>query len=150
MHAIRLAFIGTAWLFLACVVVQVFLAGLGVFAGGQNFALHRDFGYLFGWLTLVLLVLAIAGRLGRRWIGLSALLLVLFAFQSVFVAFRGGMPALAALHPVNALAIFWVALYVARNAQTVAVARPSSEADAPAGEPLTDGIPEGLPETSRP
>jgi mercuric ion transport protein len=142
MHAIRLAFVGTAWLFLACVVVQVFLAGLGVFAGGQNFALHRDFGYLFGWLTLVLLVLAIAGRLGRRWIGLSAVLLVLFAFQSVFIAFRGGMPALAALHAVNALAIFSVSLYLARNARTVIVARPSAEPEAPGAEVL--------PETSRP
>jgi mercuric ion transport protein len=139
MHAIRLAFIGTAWLFLACVVVQVFLAGLGVFGGAQNFALHRDFGYLFGWLTLVLLVLAIAGRLGRRWIGLSAVLLVLFAFQSVFIAFRGEMPALAALHPVNALAIFSVSLYLARNARAVVVAPPSPAPDAPVAEGLAEG-----------
>ena len=122
MHTVRIAFIGVAWLFLACVVVQVFLAGLGVFAGAQNFNLHREFGYVFGWLTLVLLLLAIVGRLGRRWIGLSALLLVLFAFQSVFVALREVLPAAAALHPVNALAIFGVALHVARRSPTAAVA----------------------------
>jgi hypothetical protein len=122
MHTVRLGFIGVAWLFLACVVVQVFLAGLGVFAGAQNFNLHREFGYVFGWLTLVLLLLAIVGRLGRRWIGLSALLLVLFAFQSVFVALREVLPAAAALHPVNALAIFGVALHVARRSPTAVVA----------------------------
>ena len=120
MHTVRLAFIGVAWLFLACVVMQVFLAGLGVFAGAQNFSLHREFGYVFGWLTLVLLLLALAGRLGRRWIGLSALILVLFAFQSVFVALRDVMPALAALHPVNALAIFGVALHIARRSRVLA------------------------------
>src|SRR5690606_23411639 len=101
--------------FLACVAIQVFLAGLGVFAGAANFATHRDFGYLFGWLTLVLLVLALAGRLGRAWINWSAVLLVLFALQSVFVAVRSSLPEVAALHPVNAIAIFWVAQHVARR-----------------------------------
>lgn len=136
MHTVRLAFIGVAWLFLACVVMQVFLAGLGVFAGAQNFSLHREFGYVFGWLTLVLLLLALAGRLGRRWIGLSALILVLFAFQSVFVALRDVMPALAALHPVNALAIFGVALHIARRSRVLADDRatrvePATEASRP-------------------
>jgi mercuric ion transport protein len=119
MHIVRLAYIGVAWLFLACVVVQVFLAGLGVFAGAHNFALHRDFGYVFGWLTLLLLLLALGGRLGRRWIGLSTLILVLFALQSVFVALREVLPAAAALHPVNALVIFGVALHVARRSRTL-------------------------------
>jgi hypothetical protein len=133
MHTIRLAYIGVAWLFLACVVVQVFLAGLGVFAGAQDFSLHREFGYVFGWLTVVLLLLALVGRLGRRWISLSALILVLFAFQSVFVALREVMPALAALHPVNALAIFGVALHLSRRSLVLANDRsatvePASEA----------------------
>jgi hypothetical protein len=124
MHIVRLAYIGVAWLFLACVVVQVFLAGLGVFAGAQNFTVHRDFGYTFGWLTLVLLLLALGGRLGKRWIGLSALILLLFAFQSVFVAFREAVPAVAALHPVNALAIFGLALHLARRSRVLADDRP--------------------------
>ena len=134
MAALRLAFVGVAWLFAACVVIQVFLAGLGVFAGASNFTLHRDFGYAFGWLTLVMLVLALAGRLGRRWIGLSALLLSLFALQSVFIAFREGLPAAAALHPVNALAIFYVAQLVARGSlslvRTPAAPSPSGRVDA--------------------
>ena len=131
MHTVRLAYIGVAWLFLACVVVQVFLAGLGVFAGAENFSLHRDFGYTFGWLTLLLLLLALGGRLGRRWIGLSALVLVLFAFQSVFVAVRDAMPAAAALHPVNALAIFAVALQIARRSRVLADDRPPAVEAAP-------------------
>lgn len=135
MHTVRLAFIGVAWLFLACVVVQVFLAGLGVFAGVHNFSLHREFGYAFGWLTLVLLLLALGGRLGRRWIGLSALILVLFALLSVFVALREVMPALAALHPVNALAIFGVALHLARRSRVLADRSASAEPATTASQP---------------
>ena len=113
MDRVRLAFAITASAFLACVVLQVFLAGLGVFAGHSNFTLHRDFGYAFGWLTLILLVLAIVGRLDRWFIGASAVLLVLFALQSIFVALRTDLPGAAALHAVNALAIFWVAARLA-------------------------------------
>ncbi|HEU5058335.1 MAG TPA: DUF6220 domain-containing protein [Kofleriaceae bacterium] len=133
MNALRLTYVGIAWLFLGCVVVQVFLAGLGVFVGPQQFELHRGFGYTFGWLTLILLVVAIAGRLGRRWIGLAALLLFLFAMQSVFVALRPGMPAVAALHPVNALAIFGVAFHLATRSR-VLVRRGATVPAAPAVE----------------
>jgi hypothetical protein len=127
----RIAFAGLAWLFLACVVAQVFLAGVAVFSD-NDFATHRQFGYLFGILTLALVLLAAAGRMGRRWIGGSALLLGLFALQSVFVALRGSSPAVAALHPVNALAIFWVAQGLARGSISLITAAmpeaPSSSA----------------------
>ena len=100
--------------FAACAVVQVFLAGLGVFNDPGAFITHREFGYLFGWLTLVGLVLAIVGRLPRRVVGMSALLLVLFALQSVFVALRTELPAVAALHPLNGFAILTFAIVTAR------------------------------------
>ena len=34
-----------SWLLVIGLLVQVFLAGMGVFAGASNFATHRDFGY---------------------------------------------------------------------------------------------------------
>ena len=40
--------------FVACAVVQVFLAGLGVFDDPRSFITHREFGYVFGWLTLII------------------------------------------------------------------------------------------------
>ena len=106
----RRAFPFIAALFSACVVIQVFLAGLGVFDDARSFLTHRDFGYTFGWLTLLMLVAAILGQMGRRFVGLSGLLLVLFALQSVFVALRADMPQVAALHPVIGFAIMLVAL----------------------------------------
>jgi hypothetical protein len=119
MSSVRFAFAAVAWLFLACVVVQFFLAGLGVFAGAENFEVHRQFGYLFSWLAVIMAVLAAVGRLGRRWIGLSVLLFVLFIMQSVFVLMRDSLPAIAALHPVNAVAIFFVAQHVARESRSL-------------------------------
>jgi len=102
--------------FVACAILQVFLAGLGVFNDPSSFITHRNFGYTFGWLTLVILVLAIVGRNGRRLIGLSALLLVLFSLQSVFVALRTDMPTVAALHPLNGFAILLVSIVLTRDA----------------------------------
>lgn len=106
-------------LFAACAVVQVFLAGLGVFDDPRSFVTHREFGYLFGWLTLVALVLALVGRQPRRIVGMSALLLLLFAFQSVFVALRADMPGLAALHPLNGFAILALAIVLTRASWAV-------------------------------
>jgi mercuric ion transport protein len=102
---VRFALPAVAALFVACVVVQVFLAGLGVFESPTAFVTHRDFGYLFGWLTLVMLVLALVGGVPRRITGAIVLLLALFALQSLLVVARTDLPALAALHPLNGFAI---------------------------------------------
>jgi hypothetical protein len=104
--------------FVACAVVQIFLAGLGVFDDPKSFVTHREFGYVFGWLTLVILVLALLGRAPRRVTGLCVLLLVLFALQSVFVALRTDLPAIAALHPLNGFAILFVGVLITRAAWT--------------------------------
>jgi hypothetical protein len=64
---------------------------------------------MFGWLTLVLLVVALVGRMPRRFVGLAVLLLVLFAFQSVLIALREDTPAVAALHPLNGFFILALA-----------------------------------------
>jgi hypothetical protein len=115
----RLALPFAAGAFVACAVVQVFLAGLGVFDDPNSFVTHREFGYTFGWLTLIILVLALVGRAPRRVIGLSVLLLVLFSFQSIFVALRTDYPAVAALHPLNGFAILAVAVVTTREAWAV-------------------------------
>ena len=123
----RAAYVWVAWIFVACCLVQVFLAGLGVFESPARFEDHRNFGYLFGLLTIVLIVLSIAGRLGRVVIGLSVLLLVQFALQSVFVVLRESAPFLAALHPVNGFLIVLVAIIAARLAAAARTREDSSE-----------------------
>jgi hypothetical protein len=103
-----------AWLFVVCCVVQVFLAGLGVFDDPGAFITHREFGYAFGWLTLVLLLLAVVGRMGRRQVSLAVLMFGLLALQSVLVALRVSYPGVAALHPLNGFALLFVAISAAR------------------------------------
>jgi len=115
----RLALPVVAAAFVACAVLQVFLAGLGVFDDPSAFVTHREFGYLFGWLTLLILVLALLGRTPRKVKGLCVLLLVLFALQSVFVALRTDLPAIAALHPLNGFAILAVGIVITRAAWAV-------------------------------
>jgi hypothetical protein len=124
----RTAYPVVAGLFVACAVIQVFLAGLGVFDDPNAFVTHRNFGYLFGWLTLVLLVIALVGRMPRRYVGLAVLILVLFSLQSVFVALREDMPAVAALHPLNGFLILGVATYTAWTSwRARAAVEPASE-----------------------
>lgn len=103
-------------IFVGCIVIQVFLAGLGVFDDPRSFVTHREFGYLIGMFTLVLLILALIARSPRRVTGLSVVLLAQFALQSVLVALRADMPVLAALHPVNGFLILLVAVVVTRVA----------------------------------
>jgi mercuric ion transport protein len=121
------------WLFAACSVIQVFLAGLGVFVGPDRFALHRDFGYTFGLLLLVVIVAAIVGRLGRRQVLYAIVLMVLFTLQSVFVAMRGSAPEIAALHPVNGVLIIGVAFFSGREAWAAWRARGRQAMLAPVG-----------------
>ena len=109
----RSAFPFVAGLFAVCAVIQVFLAGLGVFDDESAFATHRSFGYLFFWLTIVMLILALVGRMPRRYAGLSALLLLLFILQSVLVALRESMPVVAALHPLNGFLILAIGILTA-------------------------------------
>jgi mercuric ion transport protein len=119
------------WLFAACAVVQVFLAGLGVFVSPDRFAIHRDFGYTFSFLLLVVLVAAIVARLRRRQIGFAVLLMVLFALQSLFVAMRASAPEIAALHPVNGFLIIAVAFVSGREAWLAWRVRERSAAPVP-------------------
>jgi hypothetical protein len=111
--AARSAFPFVAGLFAVCAIIQVFLAGLGVFDDPASFVTHRDFGYMISLLPIVLVVLALVGGMPRRYAGLSALLFVLFIFQSVLVQARESMPAVAALHPLNGFLILAIGILLA-------------------------------------
>lgn len=115
----RIAFAAVAWSFAASTIVQIYLAGVGVFDSPSAFVTHRDFGYLIGLMTLVLVVLALLGRTGRLLIGASFLLLVLLALQSVFVLVREDAPMVAALHPLNGFLIAGVGVATAWLARTL-------------------------------
>jgi len=104
-----------AWLLVVALVVQVWLAGRGVFESPGVFTTHRDVGYVISLFPIVLLVLGFLGGMGRRVAIMAALIFALVILQSVFVAMRTSSPAIAALHPVNGFLILLVALMLARE-----------------------------------
>jgi hypothetical protein len=104
-----------AWLVVAALIVQVWLAGLSIFDPSTGFETHRDLGYTIGLVPIVLLVLGLLGGMGRRAAILAITIFVLVILQSVFVVMRESNPAIAALHPVNGFLILLVAILLARE-----------------------------------
>jgi len=128
---VRIAFALVAWLFLIAIVIQVFLAGVGFFVSGiDTFSYHRTLGWYLHGGPLPVLLLAWAARAGRTTIWLSVALFVLVAIQPFLPGMRQDLPFVAALHPVNAVLIFWLAITIARRA--TALARHPLPATAPA------------------
>ena len=106
---------GIAWLLVAVLVIQVWLAGRGVFESPTVFDTHRDVGYMISIFPIVLLVVGLLGGMGRGVASMAAAIFGLVILQSVFVAMRTSSPAVAALHPVNGFLILLVAVMLARE-----------------------------------
>lgn len=111
-----------ASLLIAALVIQVWLAGRGVFESPTVFITHRDVGYTLSFFPVVLLVLGLLGGMGRRVAIMAAAILGLVILQSVFVVMRTSNPAIAALHPVNGFLILLVAIVLARESWTLRTA----------------------------
>jgi heme A synthase len=125
-----------AILIFVAVLVQVALAGYGAFdaakkvGDGPNdttptltnkqwdhgFGPHDALGYIIFLASVLLLLFALGARLGRRRV-LLALCAPLLVFVQIVLAIAGGsIPAVGALHPLNALVIVGFTAYLAREA----------------------------------
>src|SRR5512140_1582035 len=109
----RLGFAILGWLFVALVVVQVYLAGTAVeqLGGTKDFSTHQVMGFVLMIIALVQLMFSFAARLPVRMVGISALLLALMIGQSILV--RMVPSNLEALHPVNGFLVGVLGLWVA-------------------------------------
>jgi hypothetical protein len=120
-------------LLFAAVVVQVALAGYGVFytlrkadKAGSASKSAFDHGYhahaILGTVILIVMILlvlaALAGKLGPTAVRFSVGLLVAGILQMVFAAVGRSVPVLGFLHVVNALAIYAVAALLAHRTWT--------------------------------
>jgi hypothetical protein len=112
------AYAGCAWLFVGCIILQVFFAGTAVLVDSENWAIHRSFAPIIRLLPILMLVAGFVGRLPWPMQALTALSFGLFALQYIFIWVVGdiGLAALRGLHAVNALALFWIALYLGQHA----------------------------------
>lgn len=114
MWAVRL-YQGLTTFFWLAIVLQTFLAGAMIFAGGGWREAHIAIGHLLSSLPLIplaILILAFVGKLHARDKGLAGLLLLLTILQPVWLYMRGINILFAALHPVNALLLFALPLYL--------------------------------------
>ena len=102
-----------AWLVVVALVVQVWLAGQGVFDQSAGFAPHRNLGYAIGLIPIVLLVLGLLGGMGRRVAILAVAIFLLVILQSILVFQQTSNPSIAALHPVNGFLILLLAIVLA-------------------------------------
>ena len=119
MRAVRIVFMWLARAFLLGLVLQLLFIGFGVFprhGDPSPFALHRNWGFILGDIAVVLFLIALAARPGWRTVLLAFVVGVLtFLAQPLLVSARHKAPFVAALHPVNALLIFWLTLVLIRR-----------------------------------
>jgi hypothetical protein len=130
--ALRLrAAAGYRWLllvFLAAGVVQMFLAGFGVFhlhaygldaaAGDSALDPHRTLGFVMGGIAIVILVLALVARLGARAIVWAVVLVVQTdLLQSLLAGLGDDSAVWGGLHALNGFLAIAVAAYLYGSAR---------------------------------
>ena len=113
------------------VVVQFLLAGLGIFTNAYFFFFHAVVNApIIFFLPLIAVLIGWLGRVPGRMLALTAAVAGLTVLQSIFLIpyhIDGAPPwlrAISALHVLNALFIFWVALQLVDRTRTWA-ARPA-------------------------
>jgi len=119
--ALRWLHAAAAAVFVAAILVQVFLAGAAItnLGGSGDFGSHKDFGYTWvGLAGLAVVVTALVARRPRRDVGITLGLMGLYIVQTLLPAAKASMPSIAALHPVNAMLLFALAAWYARRTWT--------------------------------
>jgi hypothetical protein len=113
------------------IVVQVGFAGYGAFYAASKldaegstiddetfmdgFGLHAGFGYLVILAGLIFLVIGLIAGVGRWRLGRHGLLALLLVVQLFLAWFGSEVPVIGSFHPINALVIFAVAGWTARD-----------------------------------
>jgi mercuric ion transport protein len=109
---VRFIFAILALVLLVFIVVQTFFAGMAVFGEPKFWVYHKTYVGYFHMMVAVMFILSFFGRIkGRiRWYSLGLWAIISFQYMTVKVFSETWM--LAALHPVNALLLFWGSMYI--------------------------------------
>jgi hypothetical protein len=119
---LRALYMVLALLFVGAVILQVFFAGATLLVDARHLIDHRSLGEAIWPLPVLMIALSLIARLRKRFVLLSVLLLVLYVMQYAIIhVFPSlGMPTVfRALHAVNALLLFWIALHLAKSSWRV-------------------------------
>lgn len=117
MKVARQVYAGLAWLFVLGVIIQVFLAGIGIF-GNEHSDLdpHETFGFtVMSVIPVLMFIAALVGRMRWTFIGLSVVLFVLVGSQSAWVI-EDNSRWIKAIHPTMSLVMFALAHFLAQRA----------------------------------
>lgn len=100
------------------ILLQVFLAGGGVFVSSSWWRIHIILGLVLILFPIAFLLLAWMGHLGRWFYWIGGLTLILIVLQSflIEIPLRVGLPVLEAFHVVNALVIFGLTVLLIQRA----------------------------------
>jgi hypothetical protein len=131
-------------LYAAAVVVQIFLAGLGIFDAipdeGESVSsdtwedkieVHAGVGWFLFLGSLLLLIVILIAWTGPRSIGATFGLALLVFIQQILGAAGQDAPVVGALHPINGVLILALALFLAWRAWRGNLLVPPSELRAP-------------------
>jgi len=127
-RTVRAIYKWLVWILLVAIVAQVYLAGYGIFGGG--FGAHIGLGWpLAHMIVPIVAILGFFCRLGRNLVLTNVALLVLAAALPILPG--AGSSYVAALHPLLAVFVFGITLYLAYRTRTFAF-RPKAVAAQPA------------------
>jgi len=110
------------------VILQIGFAGYGAFYTAHKldgegksidqdgfehgFGVHIGLGYIIWLLTIVFLVIGIAAGIGRWRLGRHGVLFLLLTLQILLAWFGGAVPAIGFFHPVNAMVILGLLVWI--------------------------------------
>ena len=115
---IRRVFEIGVYVLVADVALQLFLAGLGIFGSASLLDWHTTYNSLAVFLlSIALVILGWIGRYDRLTVGLPGIITGMVILQSLLLfPYHMGAPlavrAISALHVLNGVAIFWVAIHL--------------------------------------
>ncbi|GGD77350.1 DUF6220 domain-containing protein [Paenibacillus nasutitermitis] len=124
-RSVRFTYGLLAALYVLCVILQVYFAGLGVFVDSADLELHRVFANYFEFGAIIMFLLSFFGSIrgGLRWLTLG--LFALTSLQHMTIqTFTGVLPA---LHTVDALLLFWISGYLLRKSWSWLLLRRNGE-----------------------
>jgi mercuric ion transport protein len=129
----RFVFLVLAWGLVACIVAQTLIAGMAVFNDPTHWSKHVTFVHIFEFVPILMLICAFAGRLpkGTGWLSFAL-------FGCIYLQYMtANLPAAGALHPVMALVLIVLSLFVAKRAYRSCFNRIQAENGAGASSEVT-------------
>lgn len=114
-------------LFVICIIVQIFLAGLAIFVDPSNWRNHKIFVHLFELIPILMFIFAFVGQLPRwaKWqsAAMFGLIFVMYLTANITPVF----PWAAAAHPIIAMFLFMGSIQIAKQSFQLAKSRKGGE-----------------------